>query len=162
RMNRSPEVLVTGFCDWRALGPRPDLWRCRDNPSGRLLTGVPTEGPAPPLEGPLVRLLTDRADLRPAFTLLPVTWGAAADLEMQRFDAVIHLGLGVYDAPLRLQPERGAVNLRRGTDALGDEVEGPIEPGLPERIDGPPPVDLALDAVEGETLGAYTVRRAEA
>ena len=39
REGREPiRVLVTGFCDWKGL--QGDLWRVRDNPSGRLLVGA--------------------------------------------------------------------------------------------------------------------------
>ncbi|MEM6995755.1 MAG: hypothetical protein AAF721_34920, partial [Myxococcota bacterium] len=34
-------VLVTGFNDWKELGDPPNVWRCRDNPSCRLLLGGP-------------------------------------------------------------------------------------------------------------------------
>jgi hypothetical protein len=39
REGREPiRVLITGFCDWKGL--QGDLWRVRDNPSGRLLVGA--------------------------------------------------------------------------------------------------------------------------
>ena len=54
-------MLVTGFNDWRGLnaapGSPPNLWRCRDNPSCRLLVGAPCDLPPLHRDGPLPRLL---------------------------------------------------------------------------------------------------------
>lgn len=58
---RRIKVLVTGFNDWRGLnaapGSPPNLWRCRDNPSCRLLVGAPCDLPPLHRDGPLPRLL---------------------------------------------------------------------------------------------------------
>ena len=103
-------LLLTGFYDWRDLGAPPLLDRCRDNPSCRLT------------RGPLLPLLTAEAARRGhALTTqnLPVTWGAAERLDLALYDAVVHLGLGIYDRHDELWVEEGAWNGRRGVDAAG-------------------------------------------
>jgi hypothetical protein len=103
-------LLLTGFYDWRDLGAPPLLDRCRDNPSCRLT------------RGPLLPLLNAEAERR-GHTLkthnLPVTWGAAERLDLSAYDAVAHLGLGIYDRHDELWVEEGAWNERRGVDAAG-------------------------------------------
>ena len=125
-------VLVTGFHDWREL--EANLWRCRDNPSCRLLYGPPSV--SPPLEkaGPLVRALREAHghDADFCFQGLPVIWGTAAACDLLGFDLVVHMGLGVYDSTDTILLESGAYNERRGKDALG-HVAGPaLEAGAPQ------------------------------
>ena len=55
RSSRRPRVLVTGFHDWREL--ESNVWRCRDNPSCRVLYGAPSASPPIEKAGPLVRAL---------------------------------------------------------------------------------------------------------
>ena len=47
---RRPRVLVTGFHDWREL--ESNVWRCRDNPSCRVLYGAPSASPPIEKAGP--------------------------------------------------------------------------------------------------------------
>jgi len=161
-------VLVTGFHDWRDLGQPPDLWRCRDNPSCRLLLGEPTAGREPveaDFDGPLVKALRARAavDVTYHFDTMPVTWGAYDTLgDVSRFDVVVHLGLGVYDTTNAIQVEHGAFNLRRGTDAEGVAREEPVNVARPERIDGNDQVELRIAALTGRRHGAYVTRVGEA
>ncbi len=116
---RRPRILVTGFCDWRELGEEPDLWRCRDNPSGRLLTGGPTTSAAPDFSGPLTRELQHGDDLEADVALLPVIWGAFCGLSISGYDALFHLGLG-RQGPGLLLLENGAINRRERRDAAGE------------------------------------------
>ena len=112
-------VLITGFNDWKD-DIEGNLWRCRDNPSCRLLVGAACETPPLQREGALVQALR-RANVKADFTFqtLPVTWGTANGLDLMGFDVVVHLGLGVYDSHNTLVLEHGAFNLRGpGRDAL--------------------------------------------
>lgn len=157
-------VLVTGFCDWKELGEPPDEWRCRDNPSGRLLTGAPTDGgPPAALAGPLVDRLCDGGGLDWSFRLLPVTWGVLErQPDLDEFDVLINLGLGVYDRDDQLQPERGAYNRRAGDDALGRRVDEPLDAGAPALLPELPDTADRLRAAEGRRFGPYAVRVADA
>src|SRR5688572_10756943 len=80
--NKAPEerpmrVLVTGFNDWRDLGSPPNTWRCRDNPSCRLILGAEHDRNPSSYEGPLVVRLRRRApDIEWSFATMPVTWEA--------------------------------------------------------------------------------------
>ena len=123
-------VLVTGFNDWKDLGDPPNVWRCRDNPSCRLLVGDPIVEAPSAFEGPLVEALKDAAGTRAitwSFATLPVTWGVTTErTPYADHDVVVHLGLGVYDRDDEVFVEAGGYNLRRGTDAAGRAVEEPI------------------------------------
>lgn len=136
REGREPiRVLVTGFCDWKGL--QGDLWRVRENPSGRLLVGTPqttANASCDNADGELPRRLRALRDVaaptRPiewTFRLKPVVWDFP-DLEASptpfcaeclHYDYVVHLGLGVYDRKDTILVERGAVNAMRGTDVRG-------------------------------------------
>ena len=161
-------VLVTGFHDWRDLGQPPDLWRCRDNPSCRLLVGEPTVGREPvsaDFDGPLVSALRGKAsaDVTYDFDTLPVTWGAYDLLgDLGRYDVVVHLGLGVYDTTEAIQVEHGAFNSRRGTDAAGSDRAEPISEMHPDRIDANHHVEARIAAIAGRRHGAYVTRVGEA
>lgn len=75
-----PRVLITGFHDWREL--ENNIWRCRDNPSCRLLLGPPCTAPPLVRDGPLPRALSAAAV--PAdfcYVTLPVLWSVSAALE---------------------------------------------------------------------------------
>ena len=74
---RRPRVLVTGFHDWRDLGTPPNIWRTRNNPSGRLVLGDACEYPPAVRSGELARLLRQRTEFEVSFMTLPVIWGAA-------------------------------------------------------------------------------------
>mmetsp|Transcript_1048 Transcript_1048/g.1363 ORF Transcript_1048/g.1363 Transcript_1048/m.1363 type:complete len:276 (-) Transcript_1048:417-1244(-) len=119
---RSLRVLVTGFCDWRFKNERMNIWRVRDNPSGRLLVGGSCESPPVSLEGVLPRILNKEcpADWEFSFQVLPVIWGASFGVvSLSSYDVAIHIGLGVYDKLDGMLLEDGAVNLRRKADAQG-------------------------------------------
>lgn len=123
-------VLVTGFNDWKELGEPPNVWRCRDNPSCRLLLGDATDDKPSEYDGPLAQRLR-AVDLgRPivwSFATLPVTWEVAKDdAAYQAHDVVVHLGLGVYDRTDTVYVEDGAFNRRQGKDAAGRPMDEPI------------------------------------
>lgn len=160
---RRPKLLVTGFCDWRDLGDPPTIWRCRDNPSGRLLTGAATEGPTPPLQGPLAEKLRRAEDLDVDLALLPVTWGAFATLPpIADYDAVFHIGLGGEQAADQILVETGATNRRERQDALGEAPPTAlIEPGGPVTRPILPDMDAAVRALAGRRLGDYQLLAAE-
>ena len=133
--SRQPRVLITAFHDWRDV--QGNVWRCRDNPSCRLLLGEAVSTPPLKRNGPLVQALT-RTDISADFTFqtLPVTWGTANGLDLHSYDIVIHLGLGVYDNFRTILLENGAYNFRNnGSDALNhqgaDEV---IESGAQKHL----------------------------
>lgn len=123
-LSQRPRVLITGFHDWRDLDG--NIWRCRDNPSCRLLLG--SECPSPPIrrDGPLPQALrflcAEVADF--TFVTLPVLWGTSAGLDLLSYDIVIHLGLGVYDRDDLILVETDAYNMRRGADALAHAPPG--------------------------------------
>lgn len=160
-------VGVTGFLDWPATREEAagfDRWRCQSNPSGLLLTGERHPGGTPPgpRHGPLPRLLSaisrtrDRREVEWHFQLLPVLWGIANEIDADAFDAVVNLGLGVYDANDRLWLERGAFNRRaRQCDAAGVvpmEDAGPgevIDSRHGRIIDEPPGRTASLEALAG-------------
>eukprot|EP00965_Chrysotila_dentata_P040317 1337737-Pleurochrysis_carterae.AAC.6 len=146
---RRMRVLITGFHDWRHEEDTLDapneendekknttdventrsvqnvqrtLWRCKDNPSCRLLYGAACATPPIERSGPLVRALADEeleADF--VFQSLPVIWNTSFGLDLLAFDVVVHMGLGVYDSDSTLMLESGAFNCRRGTDVIGAE-----------------------------------------
>ncbi len=157
-------VLVTGFNDWKDLGDPPNVWRCRDNPSCRLLVGdetadAPGEGA---FDGPLVSALKSAAgdrDISWSFATLPVTWGVTAEqTPYAEHDVVVHLGLGVYDRDDEVFVEAGAYNLRKGTDAAGLSADEPIFESEPEVLEASPKVAAAVAAVDGRTFGTMRAR----
>lgn len=132
RPKTSPRrALITGFYDWKSLGTPPEVRRCRDNPSCRVLSGVGV-GPRE-FKGPLAKRLRALSAASPElqidFALLPVTWGSASRLDLTPYHTVIHLGLGVYDTFHQIKIEVGAYNLRRGRDAMGANRDEPIRQG---------------------------------
>ncbi len=155
-------VLVTGFNDWKELGEPPNVWRCRDNPSCRLLVGDPLVDAPTAFEGPLVAALDRLAGERKvewSFATMPVTWGATAErTPYGDHDVVVHIGLGVYDRDDEIFVEAGAFNLRKGTDAAGQTVEEPILAGEADVLDAPPAVAAAVAAVDGQTFAAMRAR----
>jgi hypothetical protein len=155
-------VLVTGFHDWHEL--EGNLWRCRDNPSCRLILGPPTNSPPLAREGALVTALaTVDADF--TYQTLPVIWGTTASLDVLSYDVVIHLGLGVYDNKESILVEQGAYNLRRGNDALGHEpLALTIETGAPEvqQSSGEMRERYAALAEEPRLPGGFVLRDAPA
>lgn len=155
-------VLVTGFNDWKELGDPPNTWRCRDNPSCRLLVGDPLIDAPTTFEGPLVTALGRAAGERNvewSFATMPVTWGVASErTPYAEHDVVVHIGLGVYDRDDEVFVEAGAFNLRKGTDAAGDAVEEPILAGKPDVLDAPPAVAAAVANVDGRSFGAMRAR----
>ncbi len=156
----SLKVLVTGFNDWKDLGDPPNLWRCRDNPSCRLLVGDPLRQAPSAFEGPLVDVLTrDAPGIAWSFATLPVTWGATTEHTLYAdYDVVVHLGLGVYDRDDEVYVEAGGYNLRRGTDAAGRAVEEAILSSEGTVLDAPATVAGTVAAVDGRVFGPITAR----
>jgi hypothetical protein len=160
-------VLVTGFNDWRDLAGGgggltvpPNLWRCRDNPSCRLLLGAPSQSPPLSRAGELCRLLRSlfpeqeaaRAQVEWCFQTLPVTWQTGAGLDPHSFDVVIHIGLGVYDCDNLLLLEQGAFNGRAGLDALGHPPPGTtMEVGAGQQL-LVPSMQASVAAMDGAPL----------
>jgi hypothetical protein len=155
-------VLVTGFNDWRDLGQPPNIWRCRDNPSCRLLLGAPHDAMPQTdflFEGPLVERLRRRAPgIEWSFATMPVTWEAFAVVP-DDVDVIINIGLGVYDRFDALQLEAGAYNLRQGADAAGHERSEAIAAGAPEVLEAPETSAIPgrIDALAGRTLAGYEI-----
>ncbi|GEM_PF-1632149 len=158
-------VLVTGFNDWRELGDPPELWRCRDNPSCRLLVGPAYTGRPEDYRGPLVGALRDVApEIDWQFETFPVTWGEFEAFPKHDFDVVVNLGLGIYDRRDTLQVEVGAFNLNTGDDARGQARTGPISEGDPDQLWAPAdsPVAARIAAAVSRPAAEFTVRSAEA
>jgi pyrrolidone-carboxylate peptidase len=161
-------VLVTGFNDWKELGDPPNVWRCRDNPSCRLLLGEPKNdepGTDADYDGPLVQRLRAQApDVQWRFATMPVTWGAASS-QPTDVDVIINIGLGVYDRFDALQLEVGAYNLRQGTDAAGIVRAEPIEPAASSSMLAAPdhsPIAAHIEALAGRTIAGYELLAAPA
>jgi hypothetical protein len=156
---RPMRVLVTGFNDWRDLGEPPNVWRCRDNPSCRLLLGTEHDALPQIHEGPLVMRLRRRApDIEWSFATMPVTWDAFAAVP-DDVDLIVNLGLGVYDRFDALQLEAGAFNLRQGADAAGHERGEAIAAGAPDVLAAPEhsPIPARLEALAGRTMAGYEI-----
>jgi hypothetical protein len=154
-------VLVTGFHDWKDLDS--NIWRCRDNPSCRLIYGASC--PTPPVErrGPLVSALAAlRLDATFDFVTLPTLWHTAAGLDLCAYDVVVHMGLGVYDAHDKLLLELGAYNERRGNDALGATAGHTIDAGGAQVLDPPPTLARRIAELDGRTLGGFRIDVARA
>ncbi|WP_106395287.1 hypothetical protein [Enhygromyxa salina] len=152
-------VLVTGFNDWRDLGDPANVWRCRDNPSCRLLLGDATEQEPSEFHGPLAERLRARApDIEWRFATMPVTWEAFSDVPAD-VDVIVNIGLGIYDRFDVLQLEAGAYNQREGADALGQARSEPISATAPEVLAAPQqgPIPTRLDALAGRSFGSFEV-----
>ena len=119
---RRKKVLVTGFNDWQNLGTPPNIWKCDENPSCRLLTGNPTTSRPTSYAGPLVSTLRATRSIDWKFKTLPTVWGIAArSINYRKYDAVINMGLGVYNTRDEIQLEQNAYNERANTpDAAGN------------------------------------------
>lgn len=155
-------VLVTGFNDWRELGEPANVWRCRDNPSCRLLLGDAHDGRPEAHRGPLVvRLQAGAPELDWRFATMPVTWGAFAEVP-DDVDVIINIGLGVYDRFDALQLEAGAYNLRRGADASGRERPGPIAAEAASVLEPLPVIAERLASLAERSFAGYAVVVAEA
>lgn len=157
-------VLVTGFNDWKELGDPPNVWRCRDNPSCRLLVGEPRTDAPLSFDGPLpaaLRRAAGEGAIEWTFETLPVTWEVARDLPgYAEHDVVVHLGLGVYDRTDEIFVEAGAYNGRKGDDAAGRPMQGPILADASEVLPAPAGTTIAerVEAVDGRAFGAFTAR----
>lgn len=159
---RRVKVLVTGFNDWKGLGEPPNLWRCRDNPSCRLLVGAACDSPPLRKEGGLARKLRQTTagagvEIDWHFQTLTTQWQTAATIDHLAYDVVVNIGLGVYDGSKELRVEQGAHNSARGADAAGHQPRSPIQE------DGHPDV-LAVEfmkqstaAVDGLQMGDYKI-----
>jgi len=159
-------VLVTGFNDWKELGVPPALWRCRDNPSCRLLLGDPTTARPTAFAGPLASRLVaiTTAGDRPiqwSFSTLPVTWEVAStEPDYAANDIVVHLGLGVYDRTDVIYVEDGAYNERRGADAAGRTVQESIDGEAEGAVLHAPAqsgVAAKVRSLAGQSFGGITV-----
>jgi hypothetical protein len=126
--NAKPKrVLVTGFNDWRNLGDA-GVWRCKENPSCRLLLGGAShKKPCSKRgDGKLVNFLRAKAakHIYFDFVTMPTVWGTAvgSNLGFNRsdYDVVIHIGLGVYDCHDKILLERGAINKRCNSPDAGE------------------------------------------
>eukprot|EP00448_Togula_jolla_P002605 CAMPEP_0170608950 /NCGR_PEP_ID=MMETSP0224-20130122/21861_1 /TAXON_ID=285029 /ORGANISM="Togula jolla, Strain CCCM 725" /LENGTH=261 /DNA_ID=CAMNT_0010934217 /DNA_START=1 /DNA_END=783 /DNA_ORIENTATION=+ len=124
---RRPRILVTGFNDWH--GTKENLFRCRDNPSCRLLLGPECLAPPVKRDGPLPKVLRTAAPhVDWCFMTLPTIWGTAEVCDRLSFDAVFHIGLGVYDRHDCILLEDGAFNSRcSACDASGMKCEKIID-----------------------------------
>ena len=155
-------VLVTGFNDWRDLGTPANVWRCRDNPSGRLLVGEACDAACDDREGhagPLVRRLRDAEPaIEWQFRTMPVCWGVFASVPGD-VDLIVNLGLGVYDRDDVLQLEAGAINRRGGCDAAGATSGACIDEQADEVLPAScvPAVGASIEALRGRTFAGYTV-----
>ncbi len=155
-------VLVTGFNDWRELGEPPKVWRCRDNPSCRLLLGEEHDAKPREFAGPLVtRLRAASPRVEWQFATMPVTWGVFAEVPTD-VDVVVNIGLGVYDRFDALQLEAGAYNLRRGIDASAVDRSGPIVEDAEFVLPAPGPIVTRLEQLTGQTIAGYEIVVAEA
>lgn len=160
-------VLVTGFHDWHELGSPPKIWRCRANPSCRLLIGeVSLDASEPPdrYAGPLIERLERAApQIEWSFRTLPVTWNVFAQVPTEH-DVIINIGLGVYDRLDALQLERGAYNLQQGDDALGLASNGAIDPSGADVLEPPAesPIAGRIDALVGTRIAGYEILGAAA
>ena len=162
--SRPLRVLVTGFNDWKELGDPPNVWRCRDNPSCRLLLGDEATTEPTAFEGPLVQRLRDSTSSaeRPVqwtFATLPVTWEVAkAAPRYENHDVVVHVGLGVYDRLDTVFVEDGAFNRRHGTDAAGRALDEPIVAEVGQVL-APPHATITerVRALDGERFADYRV-----
>lgn len=161
------KVLVTGFNDWRNLGNPPNLWKCDENPSCRLLVGNATTSQPSSYGGPLVTQLNSNANIDWEYRTLPTTWGAAQAIPYQNYDAVINMGLGVYDTSDAIQIEQNAYNQRSGTDAAGTtRSAAPIDSGNASTTLSPSSssgVNSRITAMDQQQLSAqYQARVAQA
>jgi hypothetical protein len=159
--SRPVRVLVTGFHDWKELGG--NVWRCRDNPSCRLIYGAACQTPPVHRRGPLVSALAaQRLDATFDYVTLPTLWSTAAGLDLVAYDVVIHLGLGVYDSHTTLLLELGAYNERRGDDALYNRSGHTIDAGGATILEPPPALARRITALEGTTLAGFRIAVAPA
>lgn len=148
-------ALVTGFHDWRDLNgaPSTNLFRCRDNPSCRLLLGLPSSAPTLTRKGELAerlrRLPEHSHHVEWVFQTLPTVWGTASGLDLEEFDVVFHLGLGVYGKHDTILLEDGAYNSRNGPDAVGIEGGASLEYGAPQVLENKR-MSAAVRQLDGE------------
>ena len=159
-------LLLTGFFDWQDLGSPPELSRSRENPSGRLLMGggETDGGAAASGRGALAEMLDGawqrEARVEVSVEVLPVVWDVARRLSYDRYDVVIHMGLGVYDHDDVLLLERGAFHRREGLDARGvSPATASFVPGLEvdQVIRAPAWLDAGLEALDGLVVEGYRV-----
>lgn len=162
REEQPVRVLVTGFNDWRELGDPPNVWRCRDNPSCRLLLGDAHDAQPQTHAGPLVQRLEAAApDVEWRFATMPVTWEVFARVPTD-VDVIINIGLGVYDRFDALQLEAGAYNLRAGADATGVDKPGPIDADSPTTLAAPSPIAERIASLAGRSVAGFAVLVADA
>lgn len=160
--SRPLSILVTGFNDWKDLGDPPNVWRCRDNPSCRLLLGDETATEPGAFEGPLVQRLREATAGQPVqwtFATLPVTWEIAKQApRYDDHDVVVHLGLGVYDRLDTVFVEDGAFNRRHGTDAVGKALDEAIIAEVGQVL-APPHAAITdrVRALDGKQFSDYRV-----
>jgi hypothetical protein len=153
-------VHVTGFNDWKGLGEPANVWRCRDNPSCRLVVGAALHERPETHQGPLVAQLRSASPhIDWSYATLPVTWEIAKSMvDYEDYDVVVHLGLGVYNDTETLFVEEGAFNFREGRDAAGRSLQGPIANDIVGDVLHPQAESVAkVRALDGARFGAYRV-----
>ena len=155
-------VLVTGFNDWDNLGSPPNIWKCNANPTCRLLTGAPTTTKPSTLGGPLVKTLTStNSNIAWTFQTLPVNYGVFdSDVATDKYDVVVHLGLGVYDTTTAIQYEVGAKNFDSSTpDASGSAPNRAINPSGSDLVEPQGQLSKINAAIAAGALpGKFTAR----
>lgn len=162
RAGQPLRVLVTGFHDWRDLGGTPNLWRCRDNPSCRLILGGPTTSPPVGRDGHLPRLLRDELPgVNFVFQTLSTTWGTSNSLDLLTYDLVVHLGLGVYDCHAKILVEDGAYNGRAGKDATGQEAGPALDMGAAQ-VCAHERMSRVVQGLSGRRVAGFEVEAARA
>ena len=159
---RRVKVLVTGFNDWKNLGETPNLWRCRDNPSCRLLVGAACDSPPLTKQGGLARRLRRctaglGVEIDWQFQTLTTQWQTAATLDHLAFDVVINIGLGVYDGSKELRVEQGAHNSARGVDAAGHRPRSSTQEESMRAVLEVESMTRITTAVNGLEIGEYKV-----
>ncbi len=168
------KVYVSGFLDWPAselAAQGFDKWRCKENPSGRLLIGGWWPGKTKPAvgRGLLARKLSaikKTAGGRPIkwkFDVLPVVWGAAREIKASDYDVVINIGLGGQKNGMLILLEQGAFNRRGGQADADGKVAGrqggpavKIDKKVGKKLTPAKPVSDLAKAGAG-TVGAYTL-----
>ena len=143
------QVLITGFYDWKNLGDPPEVRRCHDNPSCRILAneGVNPASYQGPLALELQAWIQSIPNVQIEFKILPVTWDSINQLNLNQYDQVIHLGLGVYDNFHQIFIEEGAYNLHKGKDATGNTREVIIESSQASILKAPLKVQRKIDHI---------------
>ncbi len=158
----APRILVTGFNDWENLGSPPNVWKCSENPTCRLMLGGETLARPSSFTGYLPALLRPRTEFAWTFLTLPTTWGAFETIQnYDTYEVAIHLGLGVYGGVHNvIKIEHGAINLRVGSDASGTAPSsGTVAAGSARPLDAADPISVNIRRIENQTFAGFTIER---